>query len=139
MTKATSTATSEPIGVALVDGDAAIRHARQIMLRSEGLNVRSYGTSAALLADPQSWNFACVVLDVCTDDEGGAEVLGEMRAAGWGGRAILLDGQDAQGAYVLRAALHGDQVLDRHVGDATLIAAINAQVDRAMNGRTSTS
>lgn len=135
MTDRMTDAPADRIGVALVDGDATLRHARQIMLRSEHFGVRSYGTSAALLADRGSWDFACIILDVKTEDENGEEVLREMRAGGWRGRGILLDGHDSQGAYLLRAALHGDQVLDRHVGDGPLIAAITAQVDRALHGR----
>lgn len=124
------------ICVALVDGDPSLRHARQIMLRSENFDVRSYGTSAALLADPRSLAVACIVLDVEANDADGEEVLRAMRAAGWRGRAILLDDQDTQGAYVVRAAIHGDQVLDQHVGDGTLVAAINAQVDWVLHDRT---
>lgn len=135
MTERMTDASAGRFGVALVDGDAALRHARQIMLRSENFGVRSYGTSVALLADRRSWDFACIILDVKTDDEEGEEVLREMRAGGWRGGAILLDGKGSQGAYVLRATLHGDQVLDRHVGDATLIAAVTAQLDRALHGR----
>ncbi len=38
--------------IALIDGDATIRHARQLMLRAEVSYVRAYPNCAAALADP---------------------------------------------------------------------------------------
>lgn len=119
----------EAIGVSLVGGDAAIRHARQIMLRSENYDVRSYTTCSALLADPRSRDFPCIVLDIELNDDGTA-LLREMRATGWRGRAILLNGQDRDEAYVQDAEKHGDRVMDRTVGDSALVAAISASVNR---------
>jgi FixJ family two-component response regulator len=122
--------TALSIGVSLVDGDATIRHARQLMLRSENYNVRSYATCAALLADPRSRDFSCIVLDIELNDEDGAALLREMRATGWRGRAILLDGDDPGVAEVREAEKHGDRVMKRTVGDRSLVVAISALVDR---------
>ena len=122
------------IGVSLVDGDATVRHARQIMLRSENYDVRSYATCSALLADPRSRDFPCIVLDIELNDDEGVTLLREMRATGWRGHAILLDGQDPNGEYVREAAKHGDRVMERTVGDSSLIAAISALVDRGWSG-----
>jgi len=120
------------IGVSLVDGDNALRHARQLMLRSENYDVRSYATSSALLADPRSRDFPCIVLDIeLNDHNNGTTLLREMRATGWRGRAILLDGQDPDGAYVRDAEKHGDRIMARTVGDSSLIAAISAAIDRS--------
>lgn len=122
------------VGVSLVDGDADVRHARQIMLRSEDYDVRSYATCSALLADPRSRDFPCIVLDIELDDDEGAALLREMRASGWRGRAILLGDHDPDSEYVREAEKHGDQVMQRTVGDSSLIAAISASVDRGWSG-----
>ena len=127
-------AVTEAIGVSLVSGDAIIRHARQLVLRSENYDVRSYATCAALLADPQSRDFACIVLDIEMNDDESVALLREMRATGWRGSAILLVGQDADGDYVREAEKHGDRVMQRSIGDTSLVEAISASVGRGWSG-----
>jgi FixJ family two-component response regulator len=134
MTDPTALISPEPIGVSLVDGDATIRHARQIMLRSERYDVRSYATCAALLADPRSRDYGCIVVDNDMPEVDGVELLREMRATGWRGKGILLDGIEPGGALVQSAERHGDRVLERTIGDGPLIAAIAASVDRGWSG-----
>ena len=130
------------IGVSLVDGDPVVRRARQIMLVSERYDVRSYATCAALLADPRSRDVSCIVVDIagdgqcCGGEEGGGEegggmaALHAMRASGWRGKAILLDSGLPLPALVHAAERHGDRILDRTTGDAPLLAAIAASIDR---------
>lgn len=125
---------AETVGVSLVDGDAAVRHARQLMLVSENFDVRSYGNCTALLADPRSRDFACIVLDIEMSGDNGAAVLREMRATGWRGHAILLDGQDPDGNYVRDAEKLGDRVMEHDIGDIALVAAISATVNRGWSG-----
>lgn len=76
--------------IALVDGDATIRHARQLMLRAEGSDVRAYPNCAAALADPAALASDCVVADVDMGAVGGLDLLRMMRAKGWRGTGILL-------------------------------------------------
>jgi len=130
MTIEEQTPQGEGAGVSLVDGDSKIRHARQIMLRSENYEVRSYPTCAALLADPRSRDFPCIVVDVEMDEVDGLGLLRQMRASGWRGKAILLDGLDPKGALAHEAERNGDQVFERDIGDRPLVAAIAASIDR---------
>jgi FixJ family two-component response regulator len=99
------------VRVSLVDGDPTVRRARQIMLRSEGYQVRSYSTSAALL-------------DAGLDGSDALDLIRQMRATDWQGTAILLAAFDSTGALTLEAALHGDIVFPGAVGDRTLTTAI---------------
>jgi len=122
------------IGVSLVDGEPAVRRARQLMLRSEGFAVRSYPTCAALLADPRSRDYPCIILDLEMETIGGLDLLSRMRASGWRGKALLLDGRDLGSAMIRDAERHGDTVLRRTVGDRTLLSAIAASVDRNWAG-----
>lgn len=126
------TYTHDGIGVSLVDGDPVIRRARQIMLVSERYDVRSYATCAALLADPRSRDVSCIVVDVAGDGEDGrgVDALQAMRASGWRGKAILLDSGLPLPALVHAAERHGDRILDRTTGDAPLLTAIAASIDR---------
>jgi FixJ family two-component response regulator len=119
----------EGAGVSLVDGDSDIRHARQIMLRSENYQVRSYTTCAAILADPQARNFPCIVVDADLQERDGLGLLREMRAKGWKGRAILL-GAETDTALAREAARNGDQLLGREIGDRPLLAAIAASIGK---------
>lgn len=134
-----STTPHDGIGISLVDGDPAIRRARQIMLLSERYDVRSYATSAALLADPRSRDFPCIVVDIeghdgRDPDDDGTDMLRAMRASGWRGKAILLDGTAPPPALIHAAERQGDRILDRGTGDASLLTAIAASIDRSWSG-----
>jgi FixJ family two-component response regulator len=131
MQNATRIAPVDSIGISLVDGDSAVRHERQLMLRSEGFAVRSYPTCAALLADPSSRDYPCIILDLEMEDIDGLALLREMRESGWRGRALLLDGRIPGSPMLLEAERHGDTVLQRNVGVQTLLMAIAASIDRS--------
>ena len=122
------------IGVSLVDGDPAIRRARQIMLLSEHYDVRSYASGAALLADPRSRDVPCIVVDVEGTEGTGMATLQAMRASGWRGKAILLDGTAPPPALIHAAERYGDRILDRTAGDAPLLTAIAASIDHGWSG-----
>jgi FixJ family two-component response regulator len=130
MTEQTAIALIDSRGVSLVDGDATIRRARQLLLRSEHYEVRSYPTCAALLADPQSRAYRCIVVDIDMDEGDGIALLREMRATGWVGKAILLDGIEPNSPLMRAAEEYGDKVLARTIADGPLIAAIAASLDR---------
>ena len=117
--------------VSLVDGDADVRHARQIMLRSEHYAVRSYATCAALLADPKSRFCQCIILDVEMDDVDGVDLLARMRASGWQGRGILLDGIEPHAATSQEGLRHGDRIESRAIGDSALLAAVAATMGQS--------
>lgn len=129
MTNGQSAAVTGIIGISLVDGEAGVRHARQLMLRSEHYAVRSYATCDALLDDPRSRDYPCIVLDVASDDIDGVELLCRMRASGWRGKAILLDGDDPGGMLLADVERQGDKVMERGIGDRTLLMAIKAAVE----------
>ncbi|WP_375395455.1 response regulator [uncultured Sphingomonas sp.] len=124
----------EGIGVSLVDGNPAVRHARQLMLRSEKYDVRSYPTCAAILADPRSRDCPCIILDLDMDAADGVDLLRQMRASGWRGKALLLHGLHPESGMLHEAERHGDRVLQHDVGDRTLLAAIAASIDYGWAG-----
>jgi DNA-binding response OmpR family regulator len=96
------------------------------MLRSEHYDVRSYSTCAALLADPISRDYPCIVLDVAMHDINGRDLLRQMRATGWQGTAILLDDCAPDDDLEKEVLSHGDTILGRLIGDRLLVAAIAA-------------
>lgn len=130
----TGTSSSDHIGVSLVDGDSSVRHARQLMLQSEDYAVRSYAKCAALLADPRSRDYPCIILDLEMEDIDGLDLLRKMRATGWRGKALLLDDPSPDRPMLQEAERHGDTVLDRNVGDRRLLTAIAASIDHGWAG-----
>ena len=122
------------IGVSLVDGDPAVRHARQLLLRSENYDVRSYATCAALLADPRSRDYPCMILDLEMEFIDGLDLLRKMRASGWRGKALLLDGLTPGNPILKEAESHGDAVLPRNIGDHALLLAIAASINHSWAG-----
>jgi FixJ family two-component response regulator len=135
MTNNGSTASTEQIGVSLVDGDATVRHARQIMLRSQRYDVRSYATCAAMLADPRSRDYSCIVVDIEMPEVDGVGLLREMRASGWRGKGILLDGLEPGSELMHAAERHGDKVYERTITDGALVTAIAASIDHSWSTR----
>jgi FixJ family two-component response regulator len=133
MTYDSTPSSREEAGVSLVDGNASIRHARQLMLRSENYDVRSYATCAALLADPRSRDYPCIVLDVEMEDIAGIDLLAQMRASGWRGKAILLDGFEPGDALIREVLKNGDRIEERSIGDSSLLAAVAASLHRDRN------
>ena len=123
------------VGVSLVNGDPAVRHARQIMLRSMRYNARSYATCAALLADPRSRDQQCIIVDIDTPKVDGIDLLRAMRASGWLGKGILLARIPPGSELVREAERHGDKVLDQAITDGRLIAAIAASIASGLEER----
>lgn len=134
MTDAFSSRATKGVGVSLVDGEPAVRRARQIMLRSEHYDVRSYATCEALLADPNSRSYPCIVVDVHMVEVDGVDLLRKMRQSGWRGKGILLDGIAPGSALMRDAERHGDKVLERTITDGALVAAIGGRVDYSWAG-----
>lgn len=117
--------------IALVDGNPAMRHARQLMLRSEGYDVRAYPSCAALLADPSALRSACVVADVEMDGVGGLALLHGLRRAGWHGAAILLADTIPPELAASAAAEQFVALLPKALADKPLLDAIRAAIARA--------
>lgn len=83
-------ATSPRQRILLVEDDDGVRRSTHLMLQAQGYDVRSFATSAALIADPTSGEAAWLVADYRLSDSNGLEVLGVLRAQGWTGRAVLI-------------------------------------------------
>jgi FixJ family two-component response regulator len=124
----------ERIGIALVDGDAAVRRNRQLMLSAENFNVRSYATCAAMIADPNARSSACLVVDVDMPEMGGVDLLRQMRSVGWNGSGILLQTSGSDDMSVRAAKASGDTLLPNTIADQPLLDAIRLTLQREHHG-----
>ncbi|MGE4304981.1 Response regulator receiver domain-containing protein [Sphingobium faniae] len=78
--------------VVLSDDDPAVRRALHLLLKAQGYDVCGYTTGRALLADPQTMNADCVILDYRMPDLDGFAILKVLRQQGWRGSAIMISG-----------------------------------------------
>lgn len=122
---------SEVPCIALVDGDPAVRRARQLMLRAEQFDVRAYPTCRGLLEDPTALRCACVVADAEMGEDTGIQLLRDMRARGWNGEAILL--ADTLPIAFIAAANDGDflALVPKALGDRALLEAVRSAITRS--------
>jgi FixJ family two-component response regulator len=116
--------------IALVDGAPAVRHARQLMLRAEGYDVRAYASAAPLLADPLARGTACIIAEVEMPEIGGVALVHAMRGQGWRGAAILL--ADEISARLAALAVEEDftVMVPTGLADRLLLAGIQAAIAR---------
>jgi FixJ family two-component response regulator len=84
--------TDERQRVLLVEDDAAVRRALQLLLQSHGYDVRAYRSGSGLSADPEAMRAAYLVADLRIPNGDAIGLLGELRGAGWSGAGLLISG-----------------------------------------------
>lgn len=76
--------------ILLVEDEPGVRRSLQLLLHARGYDVRSYASSAALVADPLVDEAICLVADYRMPEMDGLAVLRSLRARGWQRPAILV-------------------------------------------------
>ncbi|WP_404477671.1 response regulator transcription factor [Novosphingobium sp. BL-52-GroH] len=76
--------------ILLVEDEPSVRRSLQLLLHAQGYDIRSYASSAALIADPLVDEAICLVTDYRMPEMDGLEVLHSLRARGWQRPAILV-------------------------------------------------
>lgn len=76
--------------ILLVEDEPSVRRSLQLLLHAQGYDIRSYASSAALIADPLVDEAICLVTDYRMPEMDGLEVLHSLRARGWQQPAILV-------------------------------------------------
>ena len=84
-----------PARIALVDDDPSIRRGVARMLTLSGLQVTTFGSAEALLADDPFSAFDCLVLDIHLPGLSGPECYGGLRARGEAPPAVFITAHDA--------------------------------------------
>lgn len=112
--------------VALVDDDAAVRHALKFALEVEGLEIRVHDSARALLADPDLRRYSCMVIDYRMPEMDGLELVEALRSQGIRAPVIIITGR-ANGGLRDRAGRAGiETILEKPIFNGRLSAAIHS-------------
>ena len=112
----------------LVEDEPAVRRSLQLVLQGSGFTVRSYGSGATLLADPDAGGADGLVADYRLPDGDGLSVLRGLRAVGFRGQAILITAFGSSDLVVRAREAGFDRVLEKPLGDRVLRDAISGLV-----------
>ena len=78
--------------VYVLDDDAAIRHALERLVRSVGLDVRTFPSASEFLAAPRVDRPSCLVVDVRMPGLSGLDLQESLSASGWSAPIIFITG-----------------------------------------------
>ena len=95
--------------VCVVDDDEAVRDSICVLLQSEGLAARAFGSAAEFLSDADALSAICFVFDVHMPGMDGVTLLREVRGKGVSAPIFLLTGR--ADAAVKRAAHDAGAIL----------------------------
>ena len=112
--------------VLVVDDDHAVRNSLRFALEMEGLTVRTYGSGAELLADPDLASCGCLVIDCNMPGMNGIELLERLEERHQHFPVILITSGSARG--VAECSDHPDvmNVLEKPLEDNSLLDHIHA-------------
>lgn len=112
--------------VAVVDDDAAVRHALKFALEFEGLKVRLHDSAQALLDDKDLDQYGCMVIDYRMPDVDGLELVEALRRRDIRAPIIMITGR-ANNSLRDRAGRAGiGTILEKPLSDGALSAAIHS-------------
>jgi two-component system response regulator FixJ len=112
--------------VLVVDDDLAVRNSLRFALEMEGLTVRTYGSGAELLADPDLASCGCLVIDCNMPGMNGIELVKRLEERHQHRPVILITSGSARG--VAECGVHPDvmSVLEKPLEDNLLLEHIHA-------------
>lgn len=112
--------------VAVVDDDAAVRHALKFALEFEGLTVRLRDSARVLLEDADLAGYGCLVIDFRMPDMDGLELVDALRARGVHTPVVMITGRATNGLRERagRAGIH--VLLEKPLSDGSLSEAIRS-------------
>ena len=112
--------------VAVVDDDAAVRHALKFALEFEDLRVRLYDSAQALLADPELAGHGCLVIDYRMPEVDGLELVDALHERGLAIPVIIITGQATSDMRVRASRAGISRVLEKPLSDGALGDAIRS-------------
>lgn len=110
--------------ILLVEDNAPVRRALQLLLSANGYEVRSYGGGKGLEQDPEALAANCLIADLVLPDRNAIDLLTSLRSHGWDGVSVLVSGHLTP-ELTSRAHRAGyDAVFAKPLQDAVLVKEI---------------
>jgi FixJ family two-component response regulator len=110
--------------ILLVEDDDAVRRSLQLLLLSQGYDVRAYRTGHGLAGDPEALKSGCLIADLIMPESDALELLHDLRGAGWRGPSILISGHLTDEWAAQAKAAGYDAVLPKPIGETVLVGWI---------------
>lgn len=115
---------SRGLRVLLVEDDEGVRRSLQLLLEWNGFEVRAHARASSAVGLDTLAAIDLLVADYLLEDGDAINLLGDLRAAGWEGRAILITGEGTEGVERHAIAAGFSAVLEKPIVRDELIRAL---------------
>ena len=116
--------------VHVIDDDEAARDSLSFLLRSAQIEVSSYETAPAFLADIKSLSLGCVITDVRMPEMTGIELLRRLRESGNSVPVIIITGHGDIPLAVEAMKFGAADFFEKPYDDDALVTAVRAALNR---------
>jgi len=114
--------------VVVVDDDEYVCRAMERLLHTVGYRVRTFTSPREYLAERESIEPACVVIDIKMPELDGLTMLAESRATGFDVPAVFVTGSTDVHAAVDAMKAGAVDLLEKPLDDSTLLSAVHAAI-----------
>lgn len=118
----------QPLVLAVVDDDPAVRHALSFAFETVGISVVTFADAEAALAASQRHEWCCLILDQKLPRMSGLDLLARLRAAGVTTPGILITTHPARETRA-RAAAAGVEIVEKPLIDDKLARKVREIMD----------
>jgi two-component system response regulator FixJ len=119
--------------VHVIDDDPAIRDAISLLLKAEGMEVKTYSAAADFLGAVENSCNGCVVADVRLPGISGIELVSTMKERGFSIPVIMITGHAEVQLAVRAMKLGACDFIEKPFTDDALIEAVKAAIKRSDN------
>jgi two-component system, LuxR family, response regulator FixJ len=116
-------------GVYLIDDDEAARESLSFLLRTAGLDVRTYDSAVAFLREMPDLKSACVITDVRMPDMSGIDLLRHLRELKIDVPVIVITGHADVPLAVEAMKVGAAEFLEKPFDDDAMLACIRTALD----------
>jgi two-component system response regulator FixJ len=116
-------------GVYLIDDDEAARESLSFLLRTAGLDVRTYDSAVAFLREMPDLKSACVITDVRMPDMSGIDLLRHLRELKIDVPVIVITGHADVPLAVEAMKVGATEFLEKPFDDDAMLACIRTALD----------
>jgi two-component system response regulator FixJ len=122
--------------VHVIDDDEAVRHSLTFLLKSAGMEVKTYDSATAFLGNLPQVKSGCIVTDVRMPDITGLELLHRLKELHFGLPVIVITGHGDVPLAVEAMKSGAMDFLEKPFDDDALLVAVNAALrDQGANAK----